>query len=109
MLDLLLARLTEKVGDLARHINRERVAADLALAHWAAQRENQIGVTPQERREVAEAVQRLNEIIFDSPDAPDLDTFPPNMFSLEHSLATLADAAGRWLEQADQMPRSSIL
>jgi len=36
MLDLLLARLAEKVGDLARHINRERVAADLALAGWAA-------------------------------------------------------------------------
>jgi len=109
MLDLLLARLAEKVGDLAQHINRERVAADLALARWAAERESHIGVTPQDRREVAAAVQRVNEIVFDAPDAPGLDTFPPNTFSLEHSVATLADAAGRWLERADEIPRSSIL
>jgi hypothetical protein len=109
MLDLLLARLAQKVGDLAHHINRERVADDLALARWAAERESHIGVTPQDRREVAEAVQRLNEIVFDGPDAPSLDTFPPDTFSLEHSVATLAEAAGRWLERTDEMPRSPLM
>jgi|SRR6266498_1878743 len=101
MLDLLLARLAEKVSDLAQLINRERVAADLKLVRWAAQREDHIGVTPADRHEVAEAVQRLNEIVFDNPDAPDPATFRQDRISLERSTAELADAAGRWLERAD--------
>lgn len=98
MLDALLARLAERVGDLAPHINRERVATDLKLVRWAAQREDHIGVTPADRREVAGAVQRLNEIVFDGPDSPDPATFPQDRLSLERSTAELAEAAGHWLE-----------
>ena len=72
--------------------------ARLFSFRWAAQREDHIGVTPADRREVAEAVQRLNEIVFDGPDAPDPMTFPQDRISLVRSTAELAEAAGHWLE-----------
>jgi hypothetical protein len=99
--DLLLARLAERVGDLAPHINAERLTADLELVRWAAQREDHIGVTPQDRREVAEAMERMNEIVFDGPDAPDPASFPQDRISLERSTAELCKAVGRWLERAE--------
>lgn len=83
------------------HINTERVASDLALVRWAAERQGLIDITPQDRREVAEAVQRLNGVVFDSPDAPDPAGFEQDRISLERSTAELCAAAGRWLEQSD--------
>lgn len=101
MRDLLLARLAEKVGDLSPHINAERVTSDLALVRWAAERPNHIGITPQDRREVAEAAQRLNTVVFDGPDAPDPASFGQDRISLERSIAELCAAVSRWLERND--------
>lgn len=109
MLVAILERLAAKLAaadpsrDLAKHINREQVARDLALVRLAASRETAVGFTPQNRRETAEAVQRINEIVFDSPDAPDPETIniEPMTISLERSVAELAEMAGRWLERAD--------
>lgn len=109
MLDAILDRLATKITaadpsrDLAQHVNRTQVARDLALVRLAAGRETPIGFTPQDRRETAEAVQRINEIIFDGPDAPDPETITvePMTISLEHSVAELSELAGRWLERAD--------
>lgn len=98
---LLLARLAEKVGDLSLHINAGRVTSDLALVRWVAERQDHIGITPQDRREVAEAVQRLNTVVFDSPNAPDPASFEQDRISLERSTAELCAAAGRWLEHCD--------
>jgi hypothetical protein len=101
MRDLLLARLAEKVGDLSPHINAECVASDLALVRWAAERQSHIGVTSQDRREVDEAAQQLNTVVFDSPDAPDGASFEQDRISLERSTAEPCAAAGRWLEHSD--------
>jgi hypothetical protein len=115
MLGALLARLATKLAaadssrDLAQHINGEQVAADLGLVRLTAGRETVVGFTPQDRRTAVEAAQRLNEIVFDGPDAPNLDSFPPDTFSLEHNVAALAVAAGRWLERAGDMLRNPIL
>ena len=76
MRDLLLVRLAERLGDLAPHIDADRLTTDLELVRWAAQRENHIGITSQDRREVAEAIQRMNAIVFDGPNAPDPASFP---------------------------------
>lgn len=115
MLDAILERLATKLAaadpsrDLAPHINRAQVARDLALLRLAAGRETPVGFTPQARRETAEAVQRINEIMFDSPDAPAPETIAvePMTISLERSVAELADLAGRWLERADT-PQSKV-
>jgi len=109
MLDAILERLAAKLAaadssrDLARHINRAQVARDLAMVRLAAGRETAMGFTLQDRRETAEAVQRINEIIFDGPDAPDPESIhvEPMTISLERSVAELAELAGRWLERTD--------
>ena len=109
MLDAILERLAASLAaadptrDLAKHINREQVASDLTLVRLAAGRETAVGFTPQDRRAAAEAVQRINEIVFDGPDAPDPKTIDvePMTISLERSVAELAELAGRWLERAD--------
>lgn len=90
--------------DYPQHSNRERGANDLALLRWAAQRETQIGVTGADRREVAEAVQRLNEIVFNGPDAPTPDSYPINELTVERSMASLSELAGRWLEGGRNAP-----
>ncbi len=86
---------------ISRHINAGCVASDLALVRWAAERQGHIGITPQDRRAVAEAVQRLNTVVFDSPDAPDRASFEQDRISLERSTAELCAAAHRWLERND--------
>lgn len=109
MLDAILERLAAKLAaadssrDLARHINRAQVAADLALVRRTAGRETAVGFTPQDRHAAAEAIQRINEIVFDGPDAPDPESIQvePMTISLERSVAELAQLAGRWLERAD--------
>lgn len=115
MLDAILERLTAKLAaadesrNLAKHINREQVAADLTLVRRTTGRETAVGFTPQDRRATAEAVQRINEIVFDGPDSPDPETIAvePMTISLERSVAELAEMAGRWLERADT-PQSEI-
>lgn len=75
-----------------------QVAADLARVRWAAQRETAVGITPADWQAVTEAVQHINRIVFDSPDAPDpaTSTVGPMTLSLEHRVAGLAQRAGRW-------------
>lgn len=109
MLDALLERLAatlneaDPLRDLGQHIDRQQVVADLMLVRRAAGRETALGFTPQDRRETAEAVQRINNIVFDGPDAPEPEsiTVEPMTISLEQSVATLAQLAGQWLERAD--------
>ena len=97
LLNALLDMLASKT-DHPQHINTNRVASDLALVRWATHQEVQVGVTPADRREVAEAIQRLNEIVFDSPDAPTSETHLGGELMLESSMASLTKLAGRWLE-----------